>query len=200
VNYLHHWLCRSARWRKTIQQRVPWVISTANLGQTVLELGPGPGLTTDVLHRTVERLTAIEVDPNLAASLGSRLRGSNVRVIAGDATEMPFADGQFSGIVSFTMLHHVRSPELQDRLFRQVWRVLEPGGVFVGSDSLQSWLMRLIHVRDTLVPVDPDTIGKRLEAAGFQVVEVEKDSSAFRFYARRPTEEARQKVNSELYS
>ena len=122
----------------------------------------------------------------LAASLGTRLRGSNVQVIAGDATAMPFADGQFSGVVSFTMLHHVPSPELQDRLFRQVWRVLKPGGAFVGSDSLQSWLMRVVHIRDTLVLVDPDTVGTRLEAAGFQVLGVEKSTNAFRFHAQRP--------------
>jgi predicted methyltransferase len=84
------------------------------------------------------------------------------------------------------MLHHVPSPELQDRLFRQVWRVLKPGGVFVGSDSLQSWLMRVVHIRDTLVPVDPDTVGTRLEAAGFQVLGVEKSTNAFRFHAQRP--------------
>ena len=199
MNRLHHWLCHSARWRKTIQQRVPWVVSSADLGQKVLELGPGPGLTTDVLRQMAGHLTAIEVDPELAAALDSRLRCSNVQVLAGDATAMPFADCQFTGVVSFTMLHHVPSPELQDRLFRQVWRVLEPGGVFVGSDSLQSWLMRVIHIHDTLVPVDPHTVGKRLEAAGFEAVEVEKNSHVFRFYARRPAEETRQNVDSEIY-
>jgi SAM-dependent methyltransferase len=200
MNRLHHWLCHSNRWRKTIQQRVPWALSNATLGHLVLELGPGPGLTTDVLRRRAERLTAIEVDPKLAESLGSRLSSSNVQVVAGDATDMPFADGQFSAVVSFTMLHHVPSPQLQDRLFRQVWRVLQPGGVFVGSDSLQSWLMQLIHVGDTLVPVDPSTVGARLQAAGFQVVEVEKYSNAFRFYARRPLEITKQNVQSEIGS
>ena len=186
MNRLHDSLCRSARWRKTIQQRVPWVLSGTDLGQNVLELGPGPGLTTDLLRLTVRRITAIEVDSKLAESLSSRLGGSNVEVVTGDATAMPFSDAQFSGGVSFTMLHHVPSPELQDKLLREVWRVLEPGGVFVGSDSRQSLLMRLIHIGDTLVPVDPDTFGGRLEAAGFEVVELEKDSNAFRFHARRP--------------
>ena len=186
MNRLHNWLCRSARWRKTIQQRVPWVVSGADLGQDVLELGPGPGLTTDRLLLTARRITAIEIDSKLAESLRSRLRWSNVEVVTGDATAMPFADGQFSGGVSFTMLHHVPSPELQDKLLREVWRVVKPGGVFVGSDSLQSLMMRVIHIGDTLVPVDPDTFGVRLEAAGFEVLELEKSADAFRFYARRP--------------
>jgi len=187
VNRLHHWLCRSARWRKTVRQRVAWALSTAELGDRVLELGPGPGLTTDLLLHRVNSLTAIEIDPTLAESLKARLRGSKVRVVVGDATELPFPDGQFSGVVSFTMLHHVSSTALQDRLFAQVCRVLEPGGVFVGSDSRQSWPMQMIHIGDTLVPIDPDTVSARLELAGFEVLEIEKNSRAFRFHARRPT-------------
>jgi SAM-dependent methyltransferase len=103
---------------------------------------------------------------------------------------MPFGDGRFSGVVSFTMLHHLPSAEMQDRMLRQVWRVLEPGGVFVGSDSLESWWMRVIHIGDTLVPVNPDTVGARLEAAGFEVVELDRNDTAFRFYARRPIKRA----------
>ncbi len=186
MNHLHHWLCRSARWRETIRQRMPWTLGGADLGPNVLELGPGPGLTTDLLRLRVEHVTAVELDPSLARSLSSRLCDSNVDVVAGDATAMAFSDRCFSGVVSFTMLHHVPSPELQDRLLREVWRVIRPGGSFVGSDSLQGWLMRLIHIGDTLVPVDPDRFGGRLEAAGFEVVAIEKHSQAFRFHARRP--------------
>ncbi len=186
MNRLHHWLCRSARWRKTVQERVPWALSDADLGQNVLELGPGPGLTTDLLRLAVRRITAIEIDSKLAESLKARLSGGNVEVVTGDATAMPFSDAQFSGGVSFTMLHHVPSPELQDQLLREVWRVIEPGGVFVGSDSLQSLFMRLIHIGDTLVPVDPDKFGERLETAGFKVLAIERNSGAFRFHARRP--------------
>ena len=188
MNRIHRWLCSSAAWRKTIEERVPWVISPAALGERVLELGPGPGLATDVLRTRVQKLTALELDQNLASSLASRTRGSNVEVVAGDATAMPFPNAQFSAVVSFTMLHHVPSAELQNALLREVRRVLIPGGVFVGSDSLESWFMRVIHIADTLVLVDPETFGARLQAAGFEVLEVEKNSRAFRFHARRRME------------
>jgi SAM-dependent methyltransferase len=186
MNRLHQWLCRSDRWRSTVAQRLPWAIGDVDLGPSVLEIGPGPGLTTDLLRTSVPRLTALEIDPTLAGSLSSRLKGSNVQVIEGDAAEMPFGDSQFSAAVSFTMLHHVPSRELQDRILVEVLRVLQPGGFFVGSDSLQNWFLRIIHIGDTLVPVSPDTFGARLESAGFEVLEVQKNSQAFRFRARRP--------------
>lgn len=186
MNRLHRWLCRSDRWRTTVSQRLPWTIANADLGANVLEIGPGPGLTTDLLRFSVPRLTALEIDPALAGSLSARLKEGNVQVIQGDATEMPFGDAQFSGAVSFTMLHHVPSQELQNKVLEEVLRVLKPGGFFVGCDSLQSWFMRIIHIGDTLVPVNPDTFGARLEKAGFEVLGVQKNSQAFRFHARRP--------------
>ena len=189
MNGVHRWMCRSAFWRKTLEQKVmPWVLSGVELGEEVLEIGPGPGLTTDLLRQRIARITALEIDPVLADSLAARLGSSNVTVIRGDATAMPFVDARFSGAVSFTMLHHLPSPDLQDKLLREVRRVLRPGGVFAGVDSRQSLSMRLLHIHDTLVPVNPNTFSARLEAAGFQDVFIETDNRAFRFHAR-PTRE-----------
>jgi 16S rRNA A1518/A1519 N6-dimethyltransferase RsmA/KsgA/DIM1 with predicted DNA glycosylase/AP lyase activity len=109
VNRLHNWLCLSARWRKTIQQRVPWVLSESDIGHNALEVGPRPGLTTDLLRLRVQRLTALEVDAKWADSLRSRLLGSNVEVVTGNAIAMPFSDAQFSG---GRFLHHVASHAL----------------------------------------------------------------------------------------
>jgi len=189
MNLIHRCLCRSASWRKVLEKFVvPWTLTDVQLGNEVLELGPGHGLTTDLLRSRLPRITALEIDRALARSLAARLRGSNVTVIQGDATAMPLDGAQFSGAVCLHMLHHVHSVELQNKLFREVWRVLRPGAFFVGVDSLglESLPMRLIHIGDTLVPVNPDTLGARLEAAGFQDIVVETNPYAFRFRARRP--------------
>jgi ubiquinone/menaquinone biosynthesis C-methylase UbiE len=187
MNLVHRWLCRSAGWQKTLDQRIlPWVLAGVELGDTVLEVGPGPGLTTDILRPRVKRLTAIEIDGRLAARLADRLSGTNVEVVRGDATAMPVADRRFSGAVSFTMLHHVPSVELQDKLLREVCRVLKPGAVFAGVDSRTSWSMKVIHIADTLVPVDPQTFAARLRAVGFEKPEIETNEHAFRFRARKP--------------
>jgi 16S rRNA A1518/A1519 N6-dimethyltransferase RsmA/KsgA/DIM1 with predicted DNA glycosylase/AP lyase activity len=49
--------------------------------------------TTDYLRTKVQSLTALERDPVLAEKLHERFRDSNVRVIEGDATAMPFENG-----------------------------------------------------------------------------------------------------------
>jgi len=185
MNRIHRWLCRSERWGKMLDQIiVPWVLSDVSLGDDVLEVGPGPGLTTDLLRPRTAHLTALEIDPALARSLAARMTGSNVAVVQGDATAMPLKSAQFSGAVSFTMLHHVPSPALQDKLLREVYRTLKPGGVFAGVDSLQSFGMRVLHLWDTLVPVEPDGFRARLQSAGFKEPFIEVNKHAFRFRAR----------------
>lgn len=187
MNRFHRWYCGTRHWRRTAQdQLVPWAIRGIDLGANVLEIGPGPGLTTDVLAGQLRALTALEIDPQLAARLRRRFEGSNVTVEEGDATAMPFPDGAFTGAISFTMLHHVPSPALQDQLLREVHRVLAPGATFAGSDSRASVVFRLAHVADTMVIVDPDTFGQRLENAGFNDVEVRSAKGAFRFRGTVP--------------
>ena len=186
MNWIHRRLCRSAAWKKELKNEiVPWVLGDWRLGGEVLEIGPGPGLTTDLLRSRTERLTAIEIDPDLAGKLERRMAGSGVKVLQGDATAMPFDDRTFSGAVAFTMLHHVPSAALQDRLLGEVCRVLEPGGVFAGTDSVMSLTMRLLHIGDTLVTVDPSNFAARLKAAGFSGIEIQQNRKRFRFVARR---------------
>ena len=187
MNRFHRWFCRTSFWKKALaNELIPWALKDVELGDDVLEVGPGPGMTTDILRERLTRLTSIEIDTRLADALKRRLEDTNVKVIEGDATAMPFPDGSFSGAVSFTMLHHVPSPALQDRLLAEVCRVLKPGGVFAGSDSRWSVGFHLIHLRDTMVLVEPDTFVSRLEAAGFTDVSVRVAKRAFRFRARRP--------------
>ena len=84
------------------------------------------------------------------------------------------------------MLHHLTSPELQDRLLAEACRVLRPGGVFVGSDGTASFRFRLAHLGDTMLLVDPDRFASRLRAAGFTDARVRRGNRAFGFQAIRP--------------
>jgi SAM-dependent methyltransferase len=187
MNRFHRWYCRSAHWRRTVEERLlPWVLDGVDLGADALEIGPGPGLTTAVLARSVPHLTAVEIDPELAAALRSRSDPQRVTVVTADATRLPFADATFTGAVCFTMLHHVPTAALQDRLLAEVARVLRPGAVFAGSDSRPGPLFRLAHLRDTMTLVDPDTLADRLHRAGLAQAEVRSTPHQLRFRTRKP--------------
>src|ERR1700678_2324893 len=68
MNEEHLRICSSAEWAEYVERDLlPWALGDRNLGDDVLEVGPGPGLTTDVLRQRVTKLTAVEVDPQLAA-------------------------------------------------------------------------------------------------------------------------------------
>jgi SAM-dependent methyltransferase len=186
MNWIHQRLCRSDRWRRHVAaELLPWTLQGVELGDDVLEEGPGPGVTTDLLRGCARRLTALEVERAAAEALQQRLSGTGVRVVAGDGAAMPFGDSSFSAVVAFTMLHHIPTPDLQDRLFSEAWRVLRPSGVFAGFDGVGSFLFQLLHLGDTYTPVDPQALESRLQAAGFKDVVVERTKTRFRFQARR---------------
>ena len=177
----------SPEWAATLRDElVPWVLGSTDLGDDCLGVGPGPGVTTDLLRARALWLTAVELDTALANTLADRLAGTNVEVVNADATHMPFESDRFSGAVCLTMLHHVPSAALQDRLFAEVARVLRPGATLLGSDSIEAPEVRAGHDDDIFVPVDPDQLGDRLVAAGFQQPEVETQATRVPFQARKP--------------
>jgi SAM-dependent methyltransferase len=186
MNRMHQRICASAKWAAMIEQALPERLAGVDLGEDVLEIGPGYGATTRVLAAMAPKLTAVEVDKTSADTLAGQFAGQ-VRIVHGSGADLPFEDGSFSGVCCFTMLHHVPSPELQDALFAQACRVLRPGGVFAGSDSQLSLRFRLIHLGDTMVVVDPDTLAGRLTAAGFTDVRIRRQPKKLVvFSARKP--------------
>jgi SAM-dependent methyltransferase len=185
VNEAHEF-CGSNEWRQMIREVIlPWALGKTDLGDDVLEIGPGYGATTDVLGAASARLTAVEIDDKLAAKLRERFAQTpSVEIVNGDATRLDYPNGQFSGAACFNMLHHVPTVELQDRLFAEVARVLRPGAALVASDSLGSDALAAAHENDTYNPVDPATLPSRLSAAGFGAVEVKTNEYGWAAIAR----------------
>jgi len=181
-----HEHCGSDEWRQAIREVIlPWALGETDLGDNVLEVGPGYGATTDVLSQAVPRLTSVEIDDELAAMLTQRFADvPSVQIVRGDATSLGYADDSFSGAACFTMLHHVPTVELQDRLFAEVARVLRPGAPLVASDSLASYELEAHHEGDTYNPVDPATLPQRLAAAGFDDVQMKTNEFGWAAIAR----------------
>jgi SAM-dependent methyltransferase len=175
MNADHLSFLASDQWAQMLRSDLlPWLAEGGDLGNDVLELGPGPGRTTDLLRQSTERVTAVELDERLAQSLAARMADSNVEVVHGDGTRTGLEPNRFSAVTCFHVLHHVPTADLQDQLFAEAYRVLRPGGIFFLADALDQAGVRQRHAeeQETFLPVPPDDLPRRLEAVGFSECQI----------------------------
>ncbi len=186
MNTNHTRLCPSPEWAEHIQRDIlPRLTRDLDLGETILEIGPGPGAATGWLAGRVAKLTAVEIDADAARLLADRYAGTNVGVVTGSAAELDYPADSFDSAGCFTMLHHVPTLALQNAILAEALRVLRPGGFLIGSDSLPSDDLHHFHVDDTYNPIEPASLLTRLQTLGFAPITVMVTDSLL-FIAGKP--------------
>ena len=186
MNEAHQKLLCTPEWAAYLHEEIlPEVTHGVDLGEDLLEIGPGPGAATEWLRHRVRRLVALELEPDAAIRLGERFAGTNVEAVTGDATALPYPDSSFDTVGMFTMLHHVPTRALQDAILAGAWRALRPGGTLIGSDSLASDGLHRLHEGDTYNPVEPAAFLTRLQTLGFGEITLTV-SDRLLFRARKP--------------
>lgn len=99
-----------------------------------LDLGCGQGWYLAELHTRGYAVDGTDystgqldkVRGNLAA--GARDR---TLLVKADAQALPFPDGSYDFVYGINAIHHILSPDAQQRALREIVRVLRPGGVFL---------------------------------------------------------------------
>ncbi len=151
-------------------------------GLNVLDLGFGLGGAAFYLAQRYDmHVAGVEVEPwmvtfaeqNAPASISGQLKFAVY-----DANGViPYADATFDIVYSKGVLNHVAD---KLPLFRQVHRVMKPGGRFVIAD----WTFPVYKIDGPLVCETIDTYTYVLQHAGFNDVQFSDESEAFLGYVK----------------
>jgi SAM-dependent methyltransferase len=107
-----------------------------------LEIGGGLCYASALAKTTAPGATVVatDVSPRYLArhaiGVGAMLEAPADVYAAADAERLPFEDGQFDAVYSQVVLYRVGDPA---RALREIWRVLAPGGRYVGIERASPW-------------------------------------------------------------
>ncbi len=153
-----------------------------------LDLSCGPGLFTRAIAATAPGALVVGLDISramLEVAVG-RVRGyTNVLLVRADAHQLPFVDGCFDGINNSGAIHAYDDAE---QVFREIWRTLRPGGIYVGSTFAEAPTLtgRLAARIAGIRRYDPGELRAQLSRLGFSEYEELRLGGAFVFRARKP--------------
>jgi len=153
-----------------------------------LDLSCGPGAFARALAAAAPGALVVGLDLSRAMLdvAAQRTAGySNVVLVRADAHAMPFVDGAFAGVNNAGALHAYDDPEL---VFREIRRVLRPGGHYVGSTFAEapSLLGRLTARAAGIRRFEPSELRTWLQRIGFADYEDVRLGGALVFRVRRP--------------
>jgi SAM-dependent methyltransferase len=115
----------------------PFALRALTAGERVVDVGSGAGMDS-LLAATIVgpegRVVGVEMTPEMLAraqQVARTIGVSNVEFRPGVAEELPIEDGWADVVISNGVLNLVADKQ---RAFREIWRVLRPGGVLQFAD------------------------------------------------------------------
>jgi len=122
-------------------------------GKRVLEIGCGVGIDSNEFASNGAIMTSVDFTEIAVKLTRDLTRKHNGQVARCSATILPFKNGTFDTVYSYGVVHHI--PDI-DSVLIEIFRVLKPGGMFMGmvynKDSLlYAYLMYYYGIKKGLI-------------------------------------------------
>ena len=124
--------CEQPFFRPENQQRVRKLLcdlAEKTGGGRLLDIGCGTGFILELAHDVFNELDGVDITPEMLSLVTPR---PNVRVQLALAEELPFENNHFDVVTAHSVLHHLADLFV---VFREIRRVLRPGGIFFADES-----------------------------------------------------------------
>ena len=161
----------------------PTALAQLNSGETVLDLGSGGGIDVLLSARRVGptgKAYGLDMTDEMLALANENKRkagAENVEFLKGEIESIPLPDNSVDVIISNCVINLSAD---KDRVLREAFRVLKPGGRFAVSDVVTRGEIRKDIRRNALLwagcvagALDENEYLAKLQAAGFEQVTIE---------------------------
>jgi len=140
----------------------------------VWDFGCGPGNTTGYLRNLGIEISGLDLSEKILEQARTRHPGIPFR--KGNILELEFEDNSIAGITAFYAIIHFTEEQV-GMAFREIFRVLQPGGLYLvtyhvggGSIHLDEFLGRKVDI--DVAFFTSDFISRCLKESGFEQIEI----------------------------
>jgi len=161
----------------------PTVLAKLNAGEVVLDLGSGGGIDVLLSAKRVGptgKAYGLDMTDEMLALANENKRkagAENVEFLKGEIEQVPLPDNSVDVIISNCVINLSTD---KDRVLREAFRVLKPGGRFAVSDVVTRGQMRpeirqsvLLWVGCVAGALEENEYRAKLTAAGFEQISIE---------------------------
>lgn len=128
---------------KMYRRRVELCLNECKKGQRVLDIGYGSGINFLNLNDKFEEIHGLDLDsPPEKITAIFESYDIETHLKQGDVLDMPYPDDYFDTVLLISILEHIK-PEEQIIAFKEIKRVLKPGGQVVYGTPIERPLMVL---------------------------------------------------------
>jgi SAM-dependent methyltransferase len=140
----------------------------------VWDFGCGPGQTTQYLKDLGIEISGLDLSEKLLEQ--ARAIHPEIHFQKGNILDLECDDDSIAGVVAFYTIIHFTEEQVE-RAFREVFRVLQPGGIFLFTYHIGEKTIHLEEFLGKKINIDfmfftTDFISRCLEKSGFETIEI----------------------------
>jgi ubiquinone/menaquinone biosynthesis C-methylase UbiE len=112
--------------------------------KNILDIGCGYGwCELNFLQRGAKKISGIEISEYDLSTVKEHVKHPKTELKIGSALDIPYPDNYFDNIVSWEVIEHIPK-NTEDKMFKEVGRVLKPGGSFYLSTPYKQVLSNIL--------------------------------------------------------
>lgn len=137
----------------------------------IIDVGCGNGRLTEFMAKDFNKVIGIDISGEMIKQAKERVKLPNVEFIETDGQTIPVTDNSVDIVFSYLVFQHIKTKEMVEANFKEIYRVLKPYGLFKvllrtdRPDNMYAWWNGVSY--------DEQGIDELCKMTGFKLLKLE---------------------------